>query len=156
MFRRVEARFAGPTAIGVLVPQGERTLVVVRPRALRWDLLPARWDGDAAAHPHFCTFSRDEAAAVARRFIADLNSASLSGEDPVQTFGNAEIGELQIWVRTNDLVWIVCERTPGRPYEPAIFATLAAALNTAQELGPFVHPRMGDVQDYYFNTQSFA
>ena len=34
MFTPVEPQHAGPTALGILVPQGAKTLVIVRPRAL--------------------------------------------------------------------------------------------------------------------------
>src|SRR5207302_3778230 len=37
--RRVEDAHAGPHAVGILVPPGRRTVVIVRPRALIWDLL---------------------------------------------------------------------------------------------------------------------
>ena len=156
MFRRVEAKLAGPNAMGVLVPHGERTLVVIRPRSLPWDLLPARWSGDPAVAPQFCTFTRNEAPAVAKRFMADLQAALVSNINPMQTFGIAQAGQLQIWVRTNDLVWIACERTPGSAYEPAIFLNLRDAEAAAEKIGRFVFPPTGEVQEYYFNTQSFA
>lgn len=156
MFRRVDAKVAGPTAIGVLVPHGKKTLVVIRMRAMPWDLLPAQWDGDAAVAPRFCSFSRDDAAATARRFITDLQAAAASGDNPVQTFGNAAIGKLQIWVRTANLVWIACERTVGKAYEPATFASHEDAVKAATKIGRCVFPPDGEVQEYYFNTQSFA
>ncbi len=156
MFRRVEAKFAGPTAIGVLVPQGDRTLVVVRPLALKWDLLPARWDGDSESHPQFCSFSRDEAAGVARRFIEDLKKAREVGCFPVHSFGNEDIGDVGIWVRTSDLVWIACERNPNHPYKPASFTTFAESREAGNALGHYVHPPIGEEQEYYFNTQNFV
>ena len=39
-FRHVEGNQAGPNALGILLPPGRRTLVVVRPRSLAWDLIP--------------------------------------------------------------------------------------------------------------------
>jgi hypothetical protein len=40
--RRVEDHRAGPSALGILVPPGRRTFLVLRPRALSWDLLLLR------------------------------------------------------------------------------------------------------------------
>src|ERR1700730_5167165 len=42
--RRVLGDRAGPTAVGILVPPGPRTVVILRPRALAWDLLLVRGD----------------------------------------------------------------------------------------------------------------
>jgi hypothetical protein len=56
-FCRVDAQRAGPAALGILVPPGDKTLVVLRPRGLEWDLLPALWMGDAIAAPVFCQFA---------------------------------------------------------------------------------------------------
>ncbi len=156
MLRRVEPKFAGPSAMGVLVPMGANTIVVVRPRALAWDLLPARWDGDASVPPRFCSFSRDQAAKMARRFIADLEAARKSNRDPVETFGNVESGELQIWVRLEEVVWIACNRQAGQAYKPATFATSADAIQAAMQIRQIVHPALDEEQEYYFNTQSFA
>src|SRR4051794_25531570 len=98
MFTRVEPRLAGPNALGILVPPGTKTLVIVRPRALERDLLPARWDGDAAHPPEFCRFSRDEAANVARRFAKAIESAVQEGINPLESFGDAKRQRLQIWL----------------------------------------------------------
>src|SRR5437016_1359250 len=98
-FRRVDPQRAGPTALGILVPLGSKTLVILRPRGLEWDLLPARWGGDARAAPVFCQFSREEAALVARRFQQCLEETVLAGKDPVETFGDPVGQEFQVWVR---------------------------------------------------------
>lgn len=153
MFERVELQHAGPNALGILVPPGPRTLVIVRPRALEWDLLPARWDGDVGHAPEFCTFTRDEAAGVARRLIEELQSRT---DNPLGTFGNPDGTCVQIWLRTKDLVWIVCRRQPGRGYEPMIFASQGAAVSAAESLAPIFWPPEGVIQHYYVNTQRFG
>src|SRR5437763_9334172 len=99
-FSRIDAKQAGASALGILVPQGAKTLVVVRPRALACDLLPARWDGDSAHAPQFCVFTRDEAAGAARRLVQALEAAVVQGVNPVQTFGDAAGERLQIWLHT--------------------------------------------------------
>ena len=60
-FRRVEAQHAGGNALGILVPPGARTVVILRARSLGWDLLPAAWNGNPASAPVFSVFGRDEA-----------------------------------------------------------------------------------------------
>jgi hypothetical protein len=154
MLKRVEPRNAGPNAIGILVPHGAKTLVIVRPRALEWDLLPARWDGDSSHAPEFCSFGRDEAAAAARRFVHALESAIERSVNPLQTCGNQT--SFQIWLRTDEFVWIACCRTPGKAYQPAVFAALEEATRVAESIAAVVWPSDDVTQEYYFNTQNFS
>ena len=42
VFRRVDDDRAGPAAMGILVPPGRRTFLILRPRALAWDLILLR------------------------------------------------------------------------------------------------------------------
>src|SRR5437773_2634572 len=149
MFTRVSPQHAGPSALGILVPHGAKTLVIVRPRALALDLLPARWDGDTGHAPEFCAFTRDEAAGVALRLIAALEAAAATGVNPVQTFGDVQVACLQIWLRTDEFVWIVCPRKPGQAYRPMIFATQEEATRDAETLAAFVWPRADARQEYY-------
>lgn len=155
-FRRVEVRQAGPQALGILVPPGLRTLVILRPRGLPWDLLPARWDGNGERAPVFCTFSRDEAAAVARRLQKALEQAVASGANPLHTIADPRGATHQVWLRTDEFVWIVCHRAPGRAYQPAVFADRDEAHHHAEQLVPIFWPAPDAEQEYYFNTQHFA
>ncbi len=154
-FRRVEARGAGPQALGILVPPGGRTLVILRPRSLPWDLLPARWDGDAGRAPEFCPFERNEAAGVARRLQQALERGVASGVNPVQTSGDVEGQQFQVWVRTDEFVWLVCRRAPGEAYRPLVFASRTEAEHVAERLVPIMWPAPGALQEIYFNTQQF-
>ncbi|HZZ81720.1 MAG TPA: hypothetical protein VFE62_24680 [Gemmataceae bacterium] len=156
MLKRVEPRHAGPKALGILVPHGTRTLVIVRPRALEWDLLPARWDGDSTHAPEFCAFGRDEAAAAARRLVRILESAVERGVNPLQTCSDAARTSFQIWLRTEEFIWIACRRTPGRSYQPALFDALEEATCAAEAIAAVVWPGAGVTQEYYFNTQNFS
>ncbi|MSQ96305.1 MAG: hypothetical protein EXR98_17375 [Gemmataceae bacterium] len=156
MFLRVDPQHAGSSALGILVPHGVKTLVIVRPRTLAFDLLPARWDGDTSHAPEFCAFTRDEAAGVAMRLIAGLEAAVAAGVNPVQTFGGLQLACLQIWLRMDEFVWIVCARTPGQAYRPMTFATQEEATRDAEKLAVFVWPAAETRQEYYFNTQSFS
>lgn len=156
MFDRVDPRHAGATALAILIPHGERTLVIVRPRALAFDLLPARWNEVESSAPAFCAFTRDEAANIARRFVASLESAVASGVNPVQTFGDAERECFQIWLRAADFVWIACRRAPGQAYQPLVFATQAEATQAGEELTRCVWPAAEVRQEYCFNTQNLS
>jgi hypothetical protein len=156
MFTRVDAKHAGPTALGVLVPHGAKTLVILRPRALSWDLLPARWDGDGGQAPQFCVFTRDEAAGAARRLVQALAAAVAAGVNPLESFGAEQGQSLQVWLRTGEFVWIVCRRVQGRAYQPMIFATPEEAEAAADRIAAYVWPAADAQQEYYFNTQSFS
>lgn len=153
MFARIDAKRAGPQSLGILVPHGPKTLVIVRPRSLPWDLLPARWDGDRGKPPQFCVFSRDEAAAVARRFVTHLESASKAGAYPLESFGDAQAGRLQMWLRTDEFVWIVCKRAPGEAYQPILFTSLEELTYAEEMIARYVCPAPESTQTYYFNTQ---
>ena len=151
---RIDARHAGADAVGILVPPGARTIVILRPRTLGWDLLPVRWNGDPATPPTFCTFTRDEAAHVARRLGEFLETSDAAGRQVVETFGRDR--EVQIWLRVDDHFWLVCSRAPGEAYRPVTFADVAAARDAAERLSQMLHPGPGRVQPYYYNTQNFS
>ena len=65
--RRVSDEMAGPGAVGLLLPPGARTVLIVRPRTLAWDLLLMR----SAAGSAFRELTRTEAPAVVQAFLAD-------------------------------------------------------------------------------------
>ena len=155
-FRPVEARYAGPTALGILVPPGARTLVILRPRSLPWDLLPARWDGSCDRPPVFCSLARDEAAQVARQLQNALEHAARTRINPVQTLGDSRGEAFQVWVRTDDYVWVVCHRTLGQAYRPAVFGSRDEARREGEQLARVLWPADDAEQEVYFNTQQFA
>ena len=149
-FRRVDGAEAGPHALGILVPPGRRTLVILRPRALEWDLLPVRFEG---MHSDFCQFGRDEAAGMARKIQLALDSGAA---DPAQVVANPGGDGFLVWVPAVELMWLVCPRTPGRPYEPLVFPSQAKGAEAVQRLAPFLWPAHDAEQEYYFNTQNFS
>jgi len=156
MFTRIDPRHAGPNALGILVPQGAKTLVIVRPRALEWDLVPARWDGESSHPPQWCVFTRDEAASVARRLVKSLEAAVEQRVNPLESFGDARRERSQIWLRTEEFVWIVCKRAQGQAYQPMTFTTQEELARQAQTLASFLWPEAGVAQEYYFNTQNVS
>jgi len=129
---------------------------MLRPRGLPWDLLPARWDGSGVQPPVFCAFSRDEAAGVARRLQKALEQGVAVGTCPLQTVADSQGENHQVWVCTDEFVWIACHRAPGKSYQPAIFAEPDEARRQAEQLMPVFWPAVDAEQEYYFNTQHFA
>jgi len=151
-FQRIDQRQACATALGILVPPGQRTTVIVRPRALSWDLLPVQIrDGVRSA---FCQFSRDEAAGVARRLHRDL--ASDHAEDPLVILSNSARDGFHVAVRASGFYWLACARAPGQSYQPISFSTETDAELAAQQLAEFVCPKSDANQQVYFNTQHFG
>ncbi len=155
-FFRVDAQRAGPAALGILVPPGAQTLVILRPRAQEWDLLPARWTGEASSPPTWCQFSRDEAAGVARRVQQALEDSVQNGNTPVAIIGDSAGQRFQVWLRAGEFVWVVCRRVPGQAYQPLIFASAEEAQSVGRRLEPIFWPRPDANQEYYFNTQNFG
>ena len=154
-FRRVEDHRAGPHALGILVPPGQRTVVILRPRAVAWDFLALRPEtGDEARGP-FCDFERDEAAGLARQVQRDLARGACDGVNPVEVAGPADNG-YRLCVRAGGLAWLACLRQPGKPYRPADFATAEEARAAADRLAAFFFPAADADQEFYFNTQNFS
>jgi hypothetical protein len=154
-FRRVEDRRAGPTALGILVPPGLRTFVILRPRALEWDLLALRpAEGEAAAD--FCEFGRDEAAGVARRVQRALEQAAQGAAGPVLAATLPAGDGYRVVVRAGEWSWAACRRVPGQPYRVTVFASQESASEAAARLHRFLCPAAEAAQEYYFNTQHFG
>jgi hypothetical protein len=147
-FRRVTDQQAGPAALGILVPPGRRTLVILRPRALAWDLLPIRLHEQAV----FCEFDRNEAALVARQVHATLDQAQ--GDQRIHAQAAAD--GYRVCAPVGDYLWIACGRSPGQAYRPALFATLAEAEAAAGRIAAVLWPDPDAQQEVYFNTQNFT
>ena len=137
VFQRVEAEQAGPAALGILIPPAQRTFVILRPRALAFDLLLCRSAGD----PTFHALSHGEASSAAHSLYRSLRE----GLARVEAGGylRAHVGPL---------TFVACARVEGLPYAPleldpdeadALAARLAGFLSPAGE------------QEVYFNTRFF-
>jgi hypothetical protein len=149
-FRRVEDERAGPAALGILVPPGRRTFVILRPRALAWDLLLLR-EADGTV---FRDLSHDEAAMEAQRLYRGLEAWSAGGPGAVETVP-AEGGGLWLRVRVAAFTLLACPRTPGQPYRPLVL-TDAEALAAARGLAEVLCPPAGVEQELYFNGRHFT
>src|SRR5262245_43787754 len=129
VFRRVDAARAGPAALGILVPPGTRTLLILRPRTLDWDLLPLAEDGEG-----FRLFGREEAAVLARRVPEALEQAAQAGNDPFFVRIRATGDGCELGVHLLELSWLVCRRVSGRPYVPLRFPSPTEAEDAAELL----------------------
>ncbi len=150
-FRCVDPREAGPAALGVLAPPGRRTHLILRPRALPWDLVLLQ-----PAHPSiFHEMDRDEATAVAAAVARALEAWALGGPGGVET-ADAPQG-VGVWVRVHagPFSLLLCPRTPGRPYQAQCFTDPESARAAADAVAPVLRPPPDGGQELYFNTRHF-
>ena len=155
-FRRVDARQAGPQALGILVPPGIRTLVILRPRSLEWDLLPLKPGQEQSNPPAFCEWTRDEAAVMARRVVQAFERVAGNPTSPVEVVCSPPGERYGICARVEGCLWIACDRLAGKSYQPCFFACADDAAMAAARLTPLLWPAVDAQQEYYFNTQAFA
>jgi hypothetical protein len=135
-FRRVEAEHAGPEALGILVPPGKRTFVILRPRALPWDAVLCR----SADELTFAQLAHDEASAAAQ----GLYRALRDGEEVKVGIGAC------VYVVVGSFVLVACPRVPGQPYTPLSPFT---APDAASRLAAVLDPE-GE-RELYFNVRHF-
>lgn len=150
--RRVEDHQAGPSALGILVPPGRRTFLVVRPRTLSWDLLLLRLDS-------LCTFqdlTRAEAGRVAHDFFQALRQWSAGASGHVEEVACPDGRGFWVRVRVGAFALLVCARQPGKPYQPLAFADRETALSAAEQLRRILRPPAHIEQEVYLNTLHFA
>lgn len=155
-FRRVEGEQAGPNALGVLVPPGRRTTIILRPRALDWDLLPVHWDDRGEPGTTIQELISDQAAQIAQRLVRNLEE-SKAGDASYVIAAPAAPGD-GFWVRAevSALPMIVCRRNPGEPYQANAFPTLDAAESVARQVAAVLFPEAGANQELYVNRRNFA
>src|SRR5262245_11280754 len=154
-FRLVAAAQAGPGALGLLSPPGHRTLLIVRPRALPWDLLIVHSHRRHGPTTSFRDFGREEAAAAGEGLFAALQR--WAGGEPV---GAVEVvahdGGFLVRAQIDVFPLLTCLRRAGKPYEPLIFTRLDEAESAAAVLTPVLHPGPTTGQEVYFNDRHFS
>ena len=151
-FRRVEGREAGPAALGVLAPPGRRTFLILRPRALPWDLVLLQ----PANGSVFCEMDRDEATAAAGALVRALEEWAAGGPGRVETAAAPQGPGLWLRVHAGPFSLLLCPRAPGQPYQALRFADGDAARAAAADLAPVLQPPSGAQQEVYFNTRHFG
>src|SRR5687767_659835 len=133
-FRRVEDARAGAKAVGILVPPGVRTFVIVRPRGVKWDLLPTIADAET---PSFCHFEREEAAGIARNVLRSLQNLAETKESLRAGVRQVTSG-FHAWLRLLSFDWLLCPRNPGAAYQPLVFSEALAAHGALANVLPFL------------------
>ncbi len=154
-FRQVEASGAGPEALGLLLPPGRRTLVLLRPRSLDWDLVPVRPDETAGPQTLFWEVDRNEGAKLVSELYFRLEDWALGGLGRVEPMPAPGGKGYQVRAGVGRFVLIACDRIPGQPYKPALFDTVSAALSAAERITAILRPGPGATQEIYFNTENF-
>jgi hypothetical protein len=149
-FRLVSGNKAGPAALGILVPPGTRTVLVVRPRSLGWDLLLVR----GVAGTAFREMDREEASATARSLFDALQEWGRGGPGVVQPVRGE--GGFLVWIDVGDFCLVACERRPGQPYRPLLLAAEDEARQVASHIAAVLHPPEHGEQEVYFNTRHFT
>ncbi len=150
--RLVPADRAGPAALGILVPPGARTVLVVRPRTLSWDLLLVQ----GIAGDSFRELSREEAPGVARELFQALEGWNRGRTGLVEAVAASEGQGHLVWVDVGEFCLVVCARVPGQPYQPLLFAQADEARQAVKRIASILHPPEEAEQEVYFNTRYFA
>jgi hypothetical protein len=150
--RHVEDQQAGPSALGILVPPGRRTFLILRPRSLPWDLLLARPD----AADGFRELRREEANASAQELYRALGNWSNGAAGRVEEIACPDGSGFWLRVSVGSFALLACARQPGQAYQPLTFADAEAALTAAGQIRSILCPRIGIDQEVYLNTRHFT
>lgn len=150
-FCRVPGDQAGPEALGILVPPGRRTLVILRPRSLDWDLLPLRPGANATTRNPFWETDLAHANTVAEKLAHALEQGDVAAV-PAQ----AVEAEYFVGVEVGALPFLACLRQPGQPYQPLAFSSQEVADAAGQRLAEILNPEADAERELYLNTRNFA
>ena len=154
-FQEIEASRAGRSALGILMPPGPRTLVILRPRALDWDLVPLRPDGEPGQPMQFWEVDREHGSRLVpelHRSLEEWARGGLGRVEPVPAPGGAGY---HVRVGVGRFVLLTCNRIPGAPYQPAVFEKVHDGLAAAEQIAAILRPDQNTPQEIYFNTNHF-
>jgi hypothetical protein len=151
-FRHVEDNRAGPSALGILTPPGKRTVLILRPRSLSWDLLLVQTDSTHA----FRELPRAEASRLAQELFQSLCQWSNGASGYIEEMGCPDGDGYWLRVRVGTFALLLCGRHPGQPYRPLTFPDSDTALKAAAELRGILRPAAHIEQEVYLNTTHFA
>ncbi len=150
--RRVEDRRAGPSALGILVPPGRRHLLILRPRALFWDLLLLRSDSAQA----FREMPQNEATALVLALYRALGSGTDPVDECVEEVAGPDGRGFRLSVRVGPFALVVCGRRPGQPYQALTFPSVETAEAASEQLHGILCPPPHIEQEVYLNTRHFT
>jgi hypothetical protein len=155
-FRFVEGNSAGPDALGILIPPGNPTLVILRPRALNVDLLLIRQLENGSRGSRFWEIDRKDAREMGFQVHRALEAwaAEGNGEIVVVRLPGSEGCRIRVYMGT--LTWLVCGRLPGQPYQAKDFTNEKEARNTVLWLAENLCPVTSDGRELYFNFHHFS
>jgi hypothetical protein len=149
--RCVEGHRAGPSALGILAPPGRRTFVILRPRALDWDLL--------LLQPGCVHAFREVLHAEAKRLAGELLQAlprwSEDASGRVEEIACPDGDGFWLRVCIGPFAFLACARQPGRPYQPLTFPDADTALSAAAQLRSILRPPAHVEQEVYLNVLHF-
>jgi hypothetical protein len=151
--RRVFANRAGPNAIGLLIPPGPRTVVIMRPRSLPWDFLCIHSDTDTI---RFRESAREEAEAVAESLGEALEKDGMGANDKIETMQAPGSPGWCLRIALGRFQLMACPRLSGESYRPMVWATVEEALEAASALRQSLYPDNGATREIYFNSRHFA
>lgn len=152
-FRRVAGGQAGPTAVGILVPPGRRTTVIVRPRALALDLLPIE---EKQGTTTVCELGHLDAPSLANRLYRALEELSADRPIQIETTPQPSTGGYEVRARLGQVRLLACPRRLGESYQPLLFGSREEAEQTASALRRYLCPPDDAEQELYLNTAQFA
>jgi hypothetical protein len=155
-FRRVNGDRAGPAAVGILLPPGRRTLLIVRPRSLAWDLLVVHSDRRTGPTTAFRDFGRAEAEAAGEGLLLALERWSAGGPGRVEPVPTEAADGYHVRAAVDVFPLLLCPREPGRSYRPGVFADRAAAAAAAAAVAAVLRPGPDGEQEVYLNARHFA
>jgi hypothetical protein len=154
--RRVEARQAGPTALGILLPPGPRTVLILRPRSLPWDLLLVRRGAGGETGTPFLHLEPEEGQAMAEGVLRALQRWVAGGPGQVEAAFAPDGAGYWVQVEVGAFPLIACERRPGQPYRPAAFASATDAEGAAAAIQDALRPAADSSLEVYLNTRHFG
>jgi hypothetical protein len=154
--RRVDARQAGPEALGILLPPGPRTVLILRPRALPWDLLLVRCGAGSETGTPFLHLEPEEGRAMAEGLLRALERWAAGGPGTVDAAFAPDGAGYWVQAEVGAFPLIACERRAGQAYRPAVFDTAAQAEAAAAAIAVAFRPRNGTGLEAYLNTRHFS
>jgi hypothetical protein len=152
--RLVAGDKAGPNAVGILVPPSRRTVLIVRPRSLPFDLLVLAAPGGSA----FREFEHEQAGRAAEALLDALGewSGSCPGRvDCTPAPNGLEAHGFHVRASVGPFHLLACERQPGKPYAAHRFEDVGEARDAADRIEALFSPPPGSQQEIYLNTRHF-
>ncbi len=154
-FRRVEGPEAGPNAVGILIPPGHRTLVILRPRALAVDLVLTGARADSLGVFRFREIASIEGNLMARQVQRALEEWAGGGPGMIEVVPLMEQRGWRVHIEIGPFNWAVCPRVPGQPYRAMTFPAEEGARTLASRLADILRPSVEGDHEIYLNTQEF-